>query len=322
MRSTLTRCKKILPWALTMGALFCSLASFAKGPDEAEFVAAGVLGDHIGSWIGGLDNKPSSVGIFSVHSNAPLDQDYSAIVETEIMKALAKEGINKVFACTECRQAQVSVQDDKLIISKGNPDLETFKKLGQSYNTETFLVVDIFRTKLNIVAQTVLYQNATGTVVSAERFTIPAISFSDSSVQVLLTYGVGQILGSKAGGTSSGYSTAGNLMLLEEVGFGKAGLDLGAVMGANGAGTLIFIDPTLAFRGHFGTSGVGWSFMLGAGYGFVGSTKGAVGRAGYEVYLGQLAVLGAEVAYLFGSGTSSAALPGYAGFHVGIALGR
>jgi len=239
------------------------------------------------------------------------------------MQGLAKEGINKVFSCTECRQAQVSVQDDKLILSKGNPDLETFKKLGQNYNTETFLVVDIFRTKLNIVAQAVLYQNATGTVVAAERFTIPAISFSDSSVQVLLTYGLGEIIGTKTNGaSSSGFSSAGNLMLLEEVGFGKAGLDLGAVMGANGSGTMIYINPTLAFRGHFGTSGVGWSLMLGAGYGFVGADKGLVARGGYEVYLGQLAVLGAEANYLIGSSGMTSQLPGYAGFHVGIAFGR
>lgn len=318
----MTQRRKHIAWLIASIGILFSVAAHAKGPDEAEFVAAGTLGDRIGGWIGGLENRPSSVGIFSVHSNAPLDQDYSAIVETEIMKALAKEGVNKVFACTECRSAQVSVQDDKLIISKGNPDLETFKKLGQSYNTETFLVVDIFRTKLNIVAQAMLYQNATGTVVSAERFTIPTISFSDTSVQVLLTYGVGTILGNNAAGSSAGYSSAGNLMLLEEVGFGKAGLDLGAVLGANGAGTLIFIDPTLAFRGHFGSSGVGWSFMLGAGYGFVGSAKGVVVKGSYEVYLGQLAVLGAEALYLLGSSSVTPTLPGYAGFHVGIAFGR
>jgi hypothetical protein len=300
--------------------LLASSLGFAKPPEEAEFHAAGVLGDRIGSWIGGLDQRPTSVGIFYVHTNAPLEPEYEGVVEAEIMKGLSKEGIGRVFACSECRAAAVNVQDDKLIISKGNPDLETFKRLGQNYNTDTFLVVDLFRTKLNVVAQAVLYQNGTGSVVSAERFTVPALTFSDSSVQVLLTYGMGQVLKS-SGGTSTGFSSAANIMLLEEVGFGKAGLDLGAVLGANGAGTLIYINPTLAFRGHFGATGIGYSLMLGAGYGFVGSSKGLVGRMGFETYLGQLAVLGVEGCYLVSQGTTPT-LPGYVGFHVGIAFGR
>jgi hypothetical protein len=174
-----------------------------------------------------------------------------------------------------------------------------------------------------VVAQAVLYQNATGAVISAERFSVAAITFSDSAVQVLLTYGLGDIIGGSAGSNNSaGLSTAANIMLLEEVGFGKAGLNLGAVLGANGAGTLIFIDPTLAFRGHIGNSGLGWAFMLGAGYGFVGSAKGLALRAGYEVYLGQLAVLGFEGDYLLTQASTPATLPGYIGFHVGLALGR
>jgi hypothetical protein len=295
----------------------------AKVPDEAEFQAAGVLGDKIGTWIGGMDPKPGSIGIFSVHSNAPLDQDYSNVVETEIMKGLSQQGFSKVFSCTECRTPQINVEEEKVVISKGNPDVETFKKLGQSYNTDVFLVVEVFRTTLSVVAQAVLYQNSTGAVLSAERFTVAAITFSDSAVQVLLTYGLGEIIGGNASSdNSSGLSTAANVMLLEEVGFGKAGLDLGAVLGVNGAGTMIYINPTLAFRGHIGNSGLGWSLMFGAGYGFVGSAKGLSLRAGYEVFLGQLAVLGFEGTYLLSQSSTPSTLPGYVGFHVGIALGR
>lgn len=296
----------------------CAPAAFARAPDESEFAAAERIGDRIADWIANLERRPTSLGIFSVYPNYPLEQDYSTVVETEIMKSLAERDVQNVISCSECRANQINLVNDRVVISKGAPDMETLKRIGKNQPVETFLVVEIYRTKLSVLAHAVLYQNPSGVLIAAERFRVTSVSFNDAATQVLLTVGLGKPLGAIV---DTDWYTSVNLSLLEELGFAKGGLTIGGALG--GGGTLLYLTPTLALRGRFGSGSVAWLLSLGAGYGMSGGSKGFAFHGGFDITLGTVAVIGAEGTYFMPGGTPAASLlQGFVGVHVGIALGR
>jgi hypothetical protein len=291
-------------------------SAWSRAPEEAEFAAAEKIGEDIAEWIGAMERRPSSIGIFNVYTNYPLDQDYSTVIETEVMKSLAKNDIQNVISCTECRTNQVSVVNDRVVISKGAPDMDAMKRIGKTQPVETFLMVEIYRTKISILAHAVLYQNPSGVLISAQRFRVTAVSFSDASTQLIGTIGLGRPLGI----ISSDLATEFNLGLLEEMGFAKGGLFIGGVLA--GAGTLFYLTPTLAFRGRFGHGGIAWLLSLGFGYGLGGASRGFVVTAGYDITLGSTAVVGFGGSYFLPSPAVTGALTGFLGLRVGFSIGR
>lgn len=293
-------------------------AAIAKTPEEAELVAMRYLGDKMAAWISGLEPRPESIAIFAINANAPLDSDASRIFETELRKGLSDRGLNKVSTCIECRNPWVKVQDDKVIVSAGVADAETLKRVSGNHTAQTLLVIDLYRTKLKMGAHAQLLDAATGDMIGVERFYVPALNFADTSAQVLVTFGVGYILPKLANGE---ITPAASASLLEDVGFAKAGLTTGGVISSS-SGTLIYVDPSIAFRGQFGNSGIGYSLMLGLGYGFVGSARGLDARVAWDFYLGSWAVFGLEYNYLYSQSNPKPTIPSYGGFHVGISFGR
>jgi hypothetical protein len=302
----------------TLGLSLFSGQLLARQPEEAEFMAAEKIGEDVADWISGLERRPTSIGIFNVYSNYPLDGDFSTVVETEIMKSLAKSDFQNVQSCSECRANNVSIVNDRVVVSKGAPDMESLKRIGKNQPVETFLMVEVYRTKLSVIAHAVLYYNPSGILISAQRFRVTAVSFSDASTQLLLTAGFGMSLGINPTPTELG--TGVNLSLLEEMGFAKGGLVLGGAFG--GSSSILYLCPTLAFRGRFGHGGIAWLLGLGIGYGMGGSSKGLTTHASYDLTLGSLAVIGLEFTYFMPSPTVANALTGFAGVHFGVALGR
>jgi len=67
-------------WVL-LGLYFFGSHAIARPPEEAEFVAAGILGDDIAEWFSDIEPRPKSLGLFSIRPTHPLDQDYAAIIE-------------------------------------------------------------------------------------------------------------------------------------------------------------------------------------------------------------------------------------------------
>lgn len=303
---------------LCLGILFLSERAQARPPEEAEFLASKVIAETIADWIDDLEKRPYSVAIYHVRSNFPLEQDYSTVVETEILAAMKDKNFEKVFSCGECRIPNVSVKDDKVIITKGVLDLENLKAVGKKVPVETFLVVDIYRTKLSVIAEASLFENGSGTLISAERVKVPALNFIDAAAQFMLTVGPGKELGSAA--TTSGLPTAINVSLLEDIGFAKAGLNLGGVFG--GLHSVFYLDPSISFRGRFGSSYLGRALTLGVGYGFATGSKGLHFRGAFDIFLGSVAVLGVEGMYFLPDTSGVTTFSSFAGFHVGIALGR
>lgn len=302
--------------ALLLALIIFPGSLFARAPDQAEFYAATDLGKAIASWIGELSPPPKSVAIFSVYSNEPFDQDYSVLLESEIIKQLHGKGLEHVSSCSECRAPQIVLDGENLVVRKGLPDAETLKKIGERHPVEAFITIDVYRSSFEVLANVTAYSNPEAQVISSERFSAPALSLATADVQFLVTGGTGKPLST----TVDGYSLAGNLMLVEEMGFAKGGLQIGAIL-AGAAGTLIYTLPTIAFRGGFGNMNLNWSLNLGAGFGLQGGQKGICLRSGFEVFLGSFTVIGVDGAY-FMPDASATGLKDYLGLHLGFVLGR
>ena len=308
----------ILKVALALALATVSSMSYARPPDDAELKAAPLMAQEVAKWIRRLSNAPKSVGIFNIFSNTPLDQDFSSMLEAELITAMKREEIADVSSCSECRTPQIVLQGEKLIIRKGTPDAETLEKLGERHPVEAFLTLDINRTSFYLVGSATLYQNPSGSVLAAERFEIPALKLDESSVQILITGGIGNAIGGPAGAP---FSTAFGLGIYEELGFGKGGLTLGTVLGGT-AGTLMYANPSISFRGRFGVSAVTWSFNLGAGLGLLGGAKGIALRGAYDVYLGSWALVCVEGIYYIPEAGTTPTMTGFAGLHLGFSIGR
>ncbi len=305
---------------ITLLSLLFSLNLNAKVPDEAEFSAVSYLGEKIGAWMDDLgDKRPKSLAIYYIHANAPLGQDFAAIAETEILKNLTDQGFEKVTSCFECRTPVVTVTDDKIVVSRGTFDTESMKKFGKTQSVQAFLVIELFRTKLNLIGHASLYENPTGTLIAAEKFNVPALNFNDTSVQVYFLGGGGKVFDGKGKGASK-LATTGSLMLLEQLGFAKGGLTIGGIFSSGSY--LAYLNPTLSFQGRFGHSNLNYGINIGAGYAIATETKGFDLRGGLEFILGNFTVLGIETVYFMPEQPGIDTLKLFGGIHLGIVLGR
>jgi len=290
----------------------------AHAIDEAEFLAANELGEEIAIWLDKIDPRPNSIALFYVHPNSPLDGNYAAVVEAEVTKQVKETGSINLTTCFECRTPIVTVRDERLVVTKGAPDAEAMKALGKKLGVEAFLTLDLFRTKIAVIAQATIYTAGSGQLVAAERFRIPAVSIADSAAQFMVSWGPGFAL--SGGGQSDNLPSAVNITLLEELGFGKGGLNVGAAFVGPSA-NLIYLDTELGFRGRFGTSGVTYLGRGGAGFGFSDSAKGIAARASFDAFIGSYAFIGVEGDFLIPL-KQSGNVPMYAGAHIGLSLGR
>lgn len=308
---------RLIKISLLLSLWVFSQMAFARVPTEAEFSASREIADDVSDWYQNLPERPQSVTIFSTYSHEPLEQDYSAVLEAEVLKKLAGLGLEHVSSCSECRSPQIMIEGETLFIRKGIPDVETLKKFGEKHPVESFMVLEVYRTKFSILVHATLYKTATGAIIGTEKFSSSALTLNDAEVQLLLTFGAGKTIGV----SQTGFNYAGNVMLVEELGFGKGGLSIGTVLGGS-AGTLIYVNPTLAFYGTFGRRKVTWSTSLGAGFGLLGGVKGVTFRGAYEIFLGSTGIFGVDGIYMLPETTTTGSLSGYFGVHLGVAFGR
>lgn len=307
--------------------MFCMPAAVAQAsPSESELQAAVILGTDVGIWFEALPNRPRSVGIFSVRISAPLDPEYSTIIEAEVVKNMRQAAPQtQILSCLECRTPQVKVVGDRLTITKGSPNLESMQELAKKTGAETFLALDVFRTRLSVQVQATIYQASSAEIITTEQFKIPALNLNDASMQISLMAGPGLPFGGRELGSGESAEALGaNFMILEELGFGKGGLNIGAVF-AGGQGQMFYAVPTLGWRGRFGSSAVHTLFDVGLGYGFANdSAKGIAASLGYAVFLGSITSIGLRSALLLPLSAPNTAQPLLGGvtLQIGLSLGR
>lgn len=293
---------------------------------EAEFFAARATAKAITQWLKNLEKKPKSIGIFQINVNPPLNKEFSKILEVEIIKPIRKENITKVVTCPKCQTPLLTVQDDRVIITKGSPDLESLKALSKYYNVNTFMTLEVHRTKLSLLTMVTLFQAGSGEIVATESFRVPALNFRGAATQIMLQGGTGVPFGGEKDVDSSneGSSYVVNLALLEELDFGKGGLVLGAAHGKKS--TLFYVIPTLGWRGTFENLSLQSLKSIGIGFGSSTGTQGIAVRASYNVFFGSFVGVGLEASYMIPFAEekpkSRDKLSGFVGAHLIFTLGR
>lgn len=295
----------------------------ARQPTEADFLAARVISEDFAHWVSGLPNRPSSLGIFYIRTNAPFDMEYASVIESNLVKALQTEPNIQIASCNDCRTPQVEVRDDRLIIKKGAPDNKSLTELGKKLGVDSFLMADVYRTPISVIMNATIYQASSGQVVAAEEFKAPALDWSDSAMLVVINAGPAIVNGGRESTTTNNeFQYLASLSVLEEIGFGKGGLALGGV-GAASKGNLFYADPTIGWRGHFGKTNIQSLLSVGVGYGYSNNVGGVSGRAAYEIFIGSFTNVGVEAVGMMPLRNGDSQPIGTAiGLHMGFSLGR
>lgn len=295
--------------------LVLASAGTAQAATEAAFATARQAGSEIADWISGLEPKPKSLGVFSVRARAPLDQESADLVETATVQSLMEKREPTITTCPVCKTKRVEVRGDRLTVDPDAAEIKALREQAKASGTEAFLVVDLVPARLAVNVAAQLMETSSGQPLATKTFKVPSLAWSESATQVLFTLGPTF--------TDEDVGIVGNVLVLQEIGFAKGGLDLGFV-NAGARGSLVYLLPTIGWRGDFGASGVHTLKTVGLGYGISNTTAGLVGRLGYEVFIGSFTNIGIEASGLIpmqrreaGKEPLSATLT----LHIGFALG-
>ena len=311
---------------LAIFAICLGNAASAKPPGESDFIGAQLTGEDVSIWLKGLDKQPKSIGIFSVHVHQPLDPEFADVMQNQIQKAMQTETSMRVIVCEECHTPQVQLKGDRLVVTKGAPDLQTMSDYGKKNEVDTFLTVDVYRTKLSMISQISLFDATSGQVLGSTEIKIPAFDLDDSSVQIMVKFGPGIVIGgdsSSGDGTSSTPPLGGAVEFLEELGFGKGGVTVGGA--GSSAGSMLFVLPTLAWRGRFGATGMTSLKGVGLGFGKTGDSWGVSAGLSYDVFLGSFTSVGLQAYAVVPTSSSNGTnngINGFIGVSIGFSIGR
>jgi len=314
--------------ALILSCIFAFLSFAGKAQarplTETDVLAASLTAGELGLYIDNLEKKPNNVAVFDVRVNAPLDPNFAEVIEGEIVRVLRDTKSITVMNCFQCRVPRVEVRDDKLVVKKGMPDQESLAKFGKELSVDSFLMIDVYRTRFSLITQVTLLQAMDGTIIGTTQIKVPALEWSEAGMLIMADAGPALAGGGNPTTSSStpNYNYSIDLAILEEVGFGKAGLVFGGVGGPSGG--LAYVTPTVAWRGRFGAFGISSLTSLGLGFGLSDNVGGIAARAAYTVLLGSFTVIGAEAVGMMPIGTNQGNTPLTSAFSlfIGFSLGR
>ena len=320
-----------MKFATKLGFLvaLCTLLTFfnltlAHATSEGDFMATTELASDIGKWVNGLEAKPKSMAIFSLHLNAPMDEGLKAPLVGELTKNINAGKNTRFIDCEECRAPMIEVQGDRLVISKGAPDLKQLQELGKKVGADTFMSIEVFKSKLSLMAQVTILQASTGDMLASDSFRVSNLDFNDAAMQFMLGVGPALPFSSSSSSTKNGGSYTFDLTALEELGFGKGGLTVGAFVGL-GENNPFYIMPTLALRNRFGSTRMYGLTSLAVGYGISGNEKGVAVAFGYHFFISSFTFIHVKAFGMIPTGNSSY----YGGssiaagaLEIGVALGR
>jgi|GEM_PF-3105970 len=288
-------------WARSLFSVFIFVFVFAlvgssqvwsRPPTEADFLAANLTAHELELWLASLQTKPNTIAIFQIKAEHPLDPSFADVIEGEIAKRIQQSRTVALLNCFECRTPRLEVREDKLVIKKGIPDQAAMTKIGKSMGVDSFLFVQVFRTRFSLVSQVSLLQASDGTMIGSEQITVPSLDWSEAGLQLILAGGLSTMSGGRSDSVEGNHSSL-HFSALEEIGFGKAGLIVGA--GGGPRGTINYVTPAIGWRGRFGTSGIYSLKSLGVGYGISNSAAGLALRLEYSVFLGTFATAGVNL---------------------------
>jgi hypothetical protein len=305
-----------------LGLSLCGPA-WSKTLTETELLAGTMTAEQIGDFLGGLERKPTNLAIFQIKLSNGMDPSLGEYLEGEINRVLRDSQSISMIQCNECRTPQIEVREDKLVVKRGSPDNETLAKIGKQLGVDSFLAVDVFRTKFSITTNVNLVQASDGSVLYSKQVKVPALDWSDDGLQIIIAGGPAQTSGGlSADSTQNKFSTAGHFFLFEEVGFGKAGFGVSSISGPTG--NLVTLTPAVAWRSRFGTTGIYSLKTLGVGFGTSDGLGGVAFRADYSLMLGSFTTLGINFTQFSPIGPKEDHKPisSSVNLYVGFSLGR
>lgn len=294
---------------------------------EGDLIAAADIAEDISNWIHGFKNPPKSIGIFSIKLPPSLDPSFANVFEAELVKYL-QAGKTRVVNCPECRTPRLKVKGERILITKGAPDLSTFMELGNNLEVEAFLALEVDKTKLSMITHATVYEVASGKILGADAFKASDLDFVESAMQYNLSFGPGFSFGKAANTNANPGSSSPPLVadfsVLEELSFGKGGFNVGSVFNAENNNYFYFL-PTVGFRFRWGHSSLHSLITLGAGYGTGSAGSGGSGAIGINFYIGSFTFIGVKTTGIIPFNTKNNPDQGPLGtvsLQIGLSLGK
>lgn len=319
----------LLHCAFSLVFLILSHNSFAA-TSEGDIIAGELSAQDVAAWLSTVPKKPKKIGIFNVQVSSNMETSFATYFEAQMVKSSLENKNFNLISCSECRTPKVMIRGDSLVVSRGSPDKDTFIHLGKQEEVGAFLTIEISKTQLSLFATAILYQTSDGQILASETFKNPDLDFSESATQFMFGFGPGVAIGGKDDlvlndNESAAPRMGADLHLMSEVGFGKAGINLGGVFNGRNKGRLYYLIPTLGWRGRFGGSGISTLKTLGIGYAVGLQTSGISPSIGYYVFLGSYVSVGLKGTFLIPLYKGKAGqdnMDGFMGFEIGFNLGR
>jgi hypothetical protein len=278
----------------------------AYAAKEGDLLAAETLANDLKEWVLKAPNRPTSIAIYSTKFKPGVSSDFPEFLETKILSSIREFGEIKVVQCFECRTVQLELLEDHLVVKKGLADQKAMREMAAKLGVDHFLVLDIYKTKLAVFLQAMLYNAATGEVTESQTFRAPSIDWYESAMLINLNFGPGLPSGGKdyKGKDTEQFGVTGNLMVLEEIGFGKGGI-IANYTSHGQKGYLGMLAPALGWRGYFKGSNLYSLRTLAIGFGESNSTKGLAFNFGYDIFIGSFTTVGFAGTGFLGSATNS-----------------
>lgn len=298
-------------------------AAGGKTISESEFLASRLLGEEIAIWVNSHKNKINSIAVFVVRATPPLDSTFADVLETEVFKSIKKEAGVIANACRECKAPTVKVDGSQLVITRGLPDDQALQDISKRLGADALLTIQVGRTGTLVHAHATIYAAGSADVVGAESFRVPSIDISGAGTQIVLMAAPGITIGGSDNPDESTPPISGNIMILEELGFGKAGITTGAIITKEN-GNLAYLMPTIGWRGRLFGGATQTLSSVALGYAVGKAKSGVLVRAAYDLFVGTFTNIGLEAAYLVpvSKRSDEDAFDGFLGLHLGISFGR
>lgn len=302
--------------------MFTAVGHAEKVTQEGDILASEVTSQGLSNWIGEMNEKPSSVAIFATKAKAGVDADYPELLENRVLGGLKENTDLKVVQCFECRSLQLQMLDDRLVVKKGIVDAKTLQSLGGKLGVETVLVMDVYKTKLALFTQAMLYDVGSGELRASTLIRAPTLGWYESAMLIMFSGGPVVLGGGNVSSVPEDTFGAGfNLMVLEEIGFGKGGLGAHAIAHPT-KGYLTMIGPVLAWRGYYKGSNIYSLKSIELGLGDTNGAKGIGGRVAYDVFIGSFTNVGLSFAGVSANSKESDKPINFAvGLHAGFNFG-
>lgn len=303
--------------------------------NAADIEAISLIGKQVTQWWNNLPkDKPSAISILSTNVSSNLDTNFGIISEDILLAALARASNTKAVSCFECRTPRVIVKNERLIVTKGIPNSETFRNLARELELDAFLTVFVSKTPLFLKVLITAHKAPSGEIFASKEFSVSNVSLSDTSMQFRFVSGMLWDIPLRQKRDPDSLPVIIDFSWIQSLGpYSRVGMSLGTFL-LGQTGNLGYLRPSLGWNLQFGQSSIFLYPSISAGFGIKMPTMleevikkefsfGLSTSVSLDLYLGHFVFFGPTLDfYLPFVARQIDQMILYPGFHLGIALGR